>query len=251
MVRCGSVPLVFCGGDRDNPSTVDLGGTTQDVQKTLLRGGVLENGSLSSGNQVIVDKFNSNIIADLDGQSGTSVKVGFYETSNPDVRLSFSGDNYFESLAIDRATVEVQNGASLTLESGVKGGDFTSTQEDTRLDVQGTLTVGDTIDLGGGDDILRIGKDGSVAGTGDFAIAIDGGEGEADIFLDETGNYFALAKADGYLLKTLRVRLTVLNFESWCSRASCSGPRKAPPVGDSTPQGGVEQRRCHCNSRLV
>ena len=75
VVRCGSVP--WCSQSnliinerwrQDNPSTVDLGGTTQDVQKTLLRGGVLENGSLSSGNQVIVDKFNSNIIADLDGQ---------------------------------------------------------------------------------------------------------------------------------------------------------------------------------------
>ena len=101
MVHCGSVPLVFSinlslianGEDRDNPSTVDLGGTTQDVQKTLLRGGVL-NGSLSSGNQVVVDKFNSNIIADLDGQSGTSVKVGFYETSNPDV-VTVSGITLF------------------------------------------------------------------------------------------------------------------------------------------------------------
>ena len=74
-----------------------------------------------------------------------------------------------------------------------------------RLDVQGTLTVGDTVDLGGGDDILRIGKDGSVAGTGDFAIAIDGGEGEADIFLDETGNYLRWQKdLTVYLLKTLR-----------------------------------------------
>ena len=243
--------LIANGGDRDNPSTVDLGGTTQDVQKTLLRGGVLENGSLSSGNQVIVDKFNSNIIADLDGQSGTSVKVGFYEASNPDVRLSFSGDNYFESLAIDRATVEVQNGASLTLESGVQGGDFTSTQEDTvfqdRLDVQGTLTVGDTIDLGGGDDILRIGKDGSVAGTGDFAIAIDGGEGEADIFLDETGNYFALAKGpDGLFVEdtSSEIDTQVLNFEIVGVRGQgvayfgdktsfiVDQAEGAPPVGD-------------------
>ena len=243
--------LIANGGDMDNPSTVDLGGTTQDVQKTLLRGGALENGSLSSGNQVIVDKFNSNIIADLDGQSGATVKVGFYETSNPDVRLSFSGDNYFESLAIDRATVEVQNGASLTLESGVKGGDFTSTQEDTvfqdRLDVQGTLTVGDTIDLGGGDDILRIGKDGSVAGTGDFAIAVDGGEGEADIFLDETGNYFALAKGpDGLFVEdtSSEIDTQVLNFEIVGVRGQgvayfgdktsfiVDQAEGAPPVGD-------------------
>ena len=64
-----------------------------------------------------------------------------------------------------------------------------------RLDVQGTLTVGDTIDLGGGDDILRIGDNGSVTTNG----VVQGGAGEFDVFWNQNVNLnFAKSDIEGF-----------------------------------------------------
>ena len=196
--------LVANAPDRPKPSTIDLGGTTQNVQKTLLRGGELVNGRLSSGNQVIVDKGDLNRIKTIDGlpdpdESGAAVEVRFDQSGDSEVSLTFLGANQFQSLSIDRATVAIEKDASLTLADGVQGGDLSSTQDDIvfqdRLDVQGTLTVGDTIELGGGDDILRIGANGLVATN----EVVKGGAGEFDVFWNENVKLnFTKSDIDGF-----------------------------------------------------
>ncbi len=178
--------------------TLDLGGTTQDVNKFNLHGGTLKNGSLSPGNSVTVNR-RANTIDGVKGDPDLIVKASTFDDDSP-VSLMIVGANEFQDLTLDRAEVVIASGSSLTLDEGINGGDFaprsaTHPPQDI-LDVQGTLSVENgSIDLGAGNDVLRIGPSGSVSTTS----VIQGGSGDFDVFWNKNVDLnFVKTDIDGF-----------------------------------------------------
>ena len=167
--------------------TLDLGGTTQDAPKYNLHGGTLKNGTLGAA-EINVERRASNVIDDIAG-SPVSVSASLGTNYTEDVELTFTGSNQFKSLEIDRALVEIAEGASLTLSEGVQGGDFDGNAVKPalslhdKLDVQGSLTLGGSIDLDAGNDLIRIGNRASI--NLDSGEKIDGGSGDFDVFWNQ------------------------------------------------------------------
>ena len=76
----------------------------------------------------------------------------------------------------------------LSFQANILGGDFASRGADfelsDKLDVQGSLLVRGSIDLGAGNDLMRIGNRASVSSSG----GVDGGSGDFDVFWNQNAS---------------------------------------------------------------
>ena len=192
----------------DNSPILDLGGTSQDVSLVKLHGGTFRNGSLTADNVVTAERRDNKI----DGVTSddASVKATYSSEFNDDVSLTFIGSSEFKDLAINRATVTISPGSSLSLSEGINGSSsvLNADSEDLSLQdqliVDGALTVGSGIELGAGNDLLQIGESGSIRSTEateSDPLVIDGGSGNTDVLLDLSGNYYSLSKGpDGFFV---------------------------------------------------
>ena len=221
----GGTLLIGSGGTLNSSSTVvlagqggtlDLGGTTQSVDKIMFwngKQGTLKNGSLNTGT---VEVQGAGFIENVGSSSGSAslVVVGLGDDGREyGGYLTMSGDNHFKDLALTKGKVLLDSG-SLVLDGGVTGSNYRDA-----LVLQGDLTLGDgqTINLAGGDDLFLIGAKGSLtAAQNDLNITIDGGAGDLDIFWDGSGNYYGLTEsADGLFTENEESQLAgnVQNFE--------------------------------------
>ncbi|MDA7677250.1 autotransporter-associated beta strand repeat-containing protein, partial [bacterium] len=169
----GSSKILISSATRQ--PVLDLGGTTQRAPVYNLHGGTLKNGTIGSA-QINVERRTNNVIDGIersannviDGIKGepVSVKVSSRNAFEEEVGLTFMGSSKLESLEIDRATVLIDESASVEFSGNILGGDFASREADfeltDKLDVQGSLIVGGSIDLGSGNDLIRIGNGGSI-----------------------------------------------------------------------------------------
>jgi autotransporter-associated beta strand protein len=204
--------------------TLDLGGTTQSVDKIQFwngKNGTLKNGYLNTGT---VEVQGSGFIENVGSSSGSAslVVVGLGDDGREyGGYLTMSGDNHFEDLTLNKGRVLLgslnkasSESSSLVLERGVTGSNYRDA-----LVLQGALTLGDgqTINLAGGDDLFFIGAKGSLtAAQNELNITIDGGAGDLDIFWDGSGNYYGLTEsADGLFTESEDSQLAgnVQNFE--------------------------------------
>ena len=150
-----------------------------------MHGGTLKNGTIGSA-QINVERRTNNAIDSIEGEL-VSVNVSSRNDFDEEVGLTFSGSNQFQSLKIDRATVLIDESASVELSGDILGGDFVSRgaafELSDKLDIQGSLTVGGSIDLDAGNDLIRIGNRASVSSG-----VIDGGSGDFDVFWNQNGS---------------------------------------------------------------
>ncbi|WP_156771057.1 autotransporter outer membrane beta-barrel domain-containing protein [Synechococcus sp. CC9902] len=165
--------------------TLDLGDTTQRAPKYNLHGGTLRNGTLGAA-EINVERRTNNAIDSIEGEL-VSVNVSSRNDFEEEVGLTFSGSNQFKSLQIDRATVLIDESANVELSGDILGGDFVSRgaafELSDKLDIQGSLTVGGSIDLDAGNDLIRIGNLASVSSG-----VIDGGSGDFDVFWNQNAS---------------------------------------------------------------
>ncbi|WP_226424373.1 autotransporter domain-containing protein [Synechococcus sp. MU1617] len=195
---------VLISSSKDQP-TLDLGGSTQSAPSYNLHGGTLKNGTIGSA-QINVDRRTNNIIDGIDGEPVT-IKASSDNDFEGNVNLTFMGSNNFKTLQIDRATVLIDESASVDFSENILGGDFVSSgaafELSDKLDVQGSLTVDGSIDLGSGNDLMRIGNRGLI-NLGDGEI-IDGGSGDYDVFWNQNASLsFDSSNVQGFEIVDLK-----------------------------------------------
>ena len=243
--KLNQVSTILLGG---SGGTLDLGGTTQSVDKIQFwngKNGTLKNGYLNTGIVevqgagfienvgAVVEKSVSPDGVDINQGSASLVVVGLGDDGREySGYLTMSGDNHFKDLTLTKGKVLLGSGdtgivksGSLVLDGGVTGSAFRDA-----LVLQGALTLDEEqeIALGGGDDLFLIGAKGSLIAaplveveadleeSKKLNITIDGGGGDMDIFWDASGNYYSLTEsADGLFTESEDSQLAgnVKNFE--------------------------------------